>query len=778
MTTIRATPLTDPVTDASGVRLTAHDVAWLEAVAPVRVLSTDGAAASAAYEEREVSDGTLRGRAHLRLPDGTAVDVEDVWSPTALGSVRIARSVKVTEVGTAVGYRVELELESAVAAPSTDWQFFIAGALYNRNDTDGDGREDYLGTYLQEYRDDRNGHLAVLAYLPSRATAVTIARVTAPRHDTAVDSDQLSSGVVVQRTEVGSLGILAHRDDAPLAFRAGYPFAEEVSFSLDTSGRGWAAYLPIELDSAFRVEYEVRIQAAPDLTEAIWQLTRHQTEVLETRPTPLPAPMAQLAAWRFDLTQAFYRDWPREENQAEPAGYMTHFSPREGRVLGSLVEFGFTGAQSLHALTAIRRGYRDAVPLWITRARSVLDFFVRELVNEDGYADGIYDTNAKRVRYWFTGILLPFQYAEDRGDARRFLGREITDALGPIADELRELPGNYTRTMCEGFYPLLLAYEEELEHGVRQSHWLDAAERFGRFLLRTQEADGSWARGYSPAGRALTTPAAWFGANAFERSSGTVFPPEVLAALYRITGDPAYREALVRGAEYIARTFVPSVGYLGGLNDTTHIKSVKIDSVGVMFALRALRVGWEASRSPELLAAAVKTAKVLCSWLYLWDVPFPAGTLLAEGDFRTTGWAVCDVIPAGSYVDDEFLEFLGDLLSIARDAGLPELADYAHLVAHGMQQGLSVPGNMLGYAAPGIQCEGYMTAYYLAAPDSTTFSGAAAKAKGTDNDTCNGLVNAQAQYGLADVEAQFGTIDFEVIRQSLRAGELATEFTR
>jgi hypothetical protein len=98
---------------------------------------------------------------------------------------------------------------------------------------------------------------------------------------------------------------------------------------------------------------------------------------------------------------------------------------------------------------------------------------------------------------------------------------------------------------------------------------------------------------------------------------------------------------------------------------------------------------------------------------------------------------------------------------------VPEFVDISELVLNGMQYGLSIPGNMLGYAAPGIQCEGYMTSYWLSAPEETAFSGAVNKTKGDDNDTCNGLVNAQALYGLDGLRDRFATLDFAAIRKQI-----------
>jgi hypothetical protein len=316
--------------------------------------------------------------------------------------------------------------------------------------------------------------------------------------------------------------------------------------------------------------------------------------------------------------------------------------------------------------------------------------------------------------------------------------------------------------MCESIYPILLTYEKNPED---HDSWLAAGQRFGEFLLATQAQDGSWFRAYAPDGDGLTSPPAWFGSSYTERKTGTIFPIAVLTTLHRITGDERYLEAVRASADFIITTFVEPVAYAGGLNDTTHIKSVKTDSVGVMFVMRSLWKAHDATGDPRYLDAAVRAAKVLASWVFLWDVPFPPGTLLDRGGFKSTGWAVCDVIAGGGYLDNEFLEFTGDLANIAVRSGERRLLDVSELVEYGMQYALSTPDNDLGYVAPGIQCEGVMTSYWLSSPDDTAFSGAVAKFKGDDNDTCNALTNGQAAYGLYDLRESFGTDDYSEIRK-------------
>ena len=261
----------------------------------------------------------------------------------------------------------------------------------------------------------------------------------------------------MQRTDIGSTGLAPRGDQVEL--RASWPFAEEHSFSLDTAGTGWAAYAPLSVGTLVDVTYQLRLAPAPDLTEAIWRFFEHQRAVLRTsRPTP-PVTLEESVQHRQLLTQLYYRRWTKEENPREPAGYLVHFSPRRGVTLGSLIEFGFSGDQTLLAYVQLQWGYDTGRRLYRERARSVVDFFVRHCQLESGFSHGIYDPVHDRFTHWFTGILMPFQYAADEQDVRRYVGGQIAAALMPVARRLRRIEGNYLRTMCESWYPILRAYE-------------------------------------------------------------------------------------------------------------------------------------------------------------------------------------------------------------------------------------------------------------------------------------------------------------------------------
>jgi hypothetical protein len=743
---------------------------WMRVPVPFRVWFLGNGSSDGTYAAVEEKNGELLASGVVCGADGTQLTISDRWSRVDETTVEIYRDVLIQKSGKSLGIRVELETQTT--CPETDtlipWQFFVSCALYNKNDTDHDGVEDYLKTFVQDFRDDRLGNLAVLAFHSELKRYVALTRVDKPLSDTAISKQQLKERHFVQVTDIGSLG-LAPATDAPgqILLRANQPFSEEVSFCLNTNGDGWAAYHPNESGTKLTARYRLTIAPSASLTDAIWEITTRQMKALGTAPAKPNFTLEDSLQFRQALTQSYYRTWEKKSERVQPAGYAVHFSPRSGKTQGTLIEYGFCGAQTLLAYSSLKYGYAKRLPEQIERARTVIDFFVDHCQTDNGYCHGIYDVEKREFVYWFTGILLPFQYSSDQETLKRYLGSQMTRALAPVAEQLRKIKGNYLRSMCETIYSILLAYQLETKQQRTQAHWLLAGEKFGAFLLRTQATDGSWYRGYDVDANGLTQPPEWFGFSETEQKSGTIFPVQVLVELYRITNETRYLQSAEKAGAFIIRTFVDPVEYVGGLNDTTHVKSVKTDAIAVMFVMRSLLKLYEVTNKVEYLTGATKAAKILGSWVYLWNVPFPTDSLLGRSGFKSTGWAGCDVIPGGSYLDNEFLEFTGDLIRIADYTQNQELFDIAELVEYGMQSALSTPNDLLGYVAPGIQCEGIMTSYWISDPETTEFSGAVNKVKGQDNDTCNGLINGQAAYGIFDLLDHFGTTDLDAIRSRL-----------
>lgn len=733
---------------------------------PALLTTLGGAEMRIRYDEWKEEQGKYRGTALAEDEYGNEYRITDTWRVQD-SCWRIDRKAECIRYchETAVHLTSDFRCRGGAACSLDDYQFLIPGALYNKNDTDGDGRDDYLGTFCQDYKDDRNPSLSVTAFLPGEKCFVSLIRADVPKRDKTITREQIRARHFVHDTDIGSLGVspsLYYGGEVIL--RSDYPFYERNSFCLNVDGSEWKAYTEVRKGELFTVSYLIQKEEAADLTEASWKTTCLQMKRILNPEVKLPFTLEEARMYRRRMVHESFREFP--EKKGHPAGYFVHFSPREKYGAQNLLEYGFCGTQTLLSLDMLEAARENKDETYRERALKTLDFFVKNCIEESGLPNGIYNVDKEEYVYWWTGILFPFQYSRDRKELESYLGSQVVSSLMRIAEKLEKNKGNYCRSMVDSMYYLLRCYQLEKESGNEHPDWYEAVKKFCGKLLEIQNENGSWNRGYSMDGKPLTDPPQWFGTTEDEKGSGAIFPAPLLTNLYRCTGEKKYLEAAIKAVDFIYDRYVKEVRYVGGLNDTTHCKSVKIDAVGVMFAMRSMLTVYEETKEEYLLRGARDAARILASWTYLWDIPFDRDTLLGRYGFGTTGWAVCDVIPAGSYVDCEFPEFVPELLKIAEYCKDRELAVLAKIVTRGMHHGLSMPGHMYGYAMEGVQCEGYMTSLWLADTQNSSFSGAAAKNKGDDNDTCNGLVNGQALLNLDSLAHRYKTFDFdEIIRK-------------
>lgn len=728
---------------------------------PVTIQIMGGRMLKARYGNVEKDGDSFRCEANIKSTNQLEARVIDLWTPEKDG-VRLDRFLTYIGGDCAIRLHTEFECRDNRARSFDDYQFIFPGAFYNKNDTDGDGMDDYLGTFSQDYKDDRNPLLAETCYCVNTNTFFSLIRADQPKKDETVTREMIQKRHFVYDSDIGSLGFApSDRKTDEFIFRLDYPFYERNSFCLNVDGSEWSGYLELQPGEERKMSYRILMGKAQDLTAASWAATSFQMERMLDSDIRLPFTLEEAMKYRRELIFHSYREYP--DRPGNPAGFFIHFSPRKKYGNQNLLEYGFTGNQIMNCYVMLKAYEELKDEEYKTRAHNVIRFFVENCIEENGLPNGIYNIEKQEFVYWWTGVLLPFQYSDSREELENYLGDQVVDALMETAEHLKGKVGNYVRTMVEAMHYLMLCYQIEAKWGEYHEEWLNAVIKFCDVMVEIQNENGSWNRAYDMDKKPISEPVNWFGSNELERGSGSIFPIQVLSLIYDHTKEQKYCDAIQKAADFISTRYVKEVLYVGGLNDTTHKKSVKIDAVGVMYAMRSLLTAYDCIREPIYLAGARDAARILGSWTYLWDIPFCRETLLGKHGFKTTGWAGCDAIPGCSYVDDEFVEFVPDLMRIAEYCRDEKLAELGKIVTLGMHHGLSMPQNMYGYSMPGIQCEGYLTSLWLSDTEAKEFAGAVAKNKGDDNDTCNGLVAAQALYNLETLRERFGTLNFEEI---------------
>jgi len=682
--------------------------------------------------------------------------VTDTWTVDA-GSAVVERHLRAT---TDAPEAVRLLLETTVVEGRVrfeDLQLFAPPALYDLNDIDGDGVEDYLDTRHLTFRDDRLTALSVLAYDPAEHVGFALSRRDLPEFDEIPERHRGQQNLV-QRTDIGALGVEPDSSSGAVLVGA-YPFVERSrSHALTAEGREpWGAFWPVPEAGTvdLSVAYEFGAFEAPSAVDCLWELWTTRMTALSPEPVELAESLEEITRLRLEALLYYYAESPANP---EAAGFVTNCHPQDGLQLENLIQYGFTGQNVLNARHVL------AHPAWSTdpdgrrKALKVVDFFVRQAeASPLGLTHTLVDLDTGRTANWWSGLVLPLAYAED--------GQDLEALMGPIYDHMRyaieplgELDGTYLRCMAEEHWALLRAYEDELATGHEHPRWLRVAESFGRFLVAAQERDGSWRRAYGFDGEPITEPRAWFGQVDLNQKSSTATAVPFLVALHRITGGGEWLQAARRAERFAAEHFVADMKFNGGIHDSIYARAQLVDSESILFCMRASLHVWEQTGSEDVLKTAVDAARILATWIYLWDVPLPGGSTLARYGFRSTGWSACDTAGAG-YIHPYEIHAAPELAALAQAVGDDALGRVSELVLVGSSETVATPTKDWGYARLGLQEEGLLVSWWLIDDPMFDGTGFGARGKGEGNKTCLPWISAVSIDAYDEMMRRFRTTD-------------------
>lgn len=702
------------------------------------------------YGSVELDGDAVVGRVRVTTAAGE-LEVVDRWVPEGEG-VRVSRKVRSSSGVPGGAVRAVLDLDLIGSGFDLDTQVFAPPALYDLNDIDGDGLEDYLDTRELVFRDDRLTGLAVMAFAPARGLGVTLTRQDLPAHDDVPDRVR-GQQAFAQRTDIGSLGLVARNDGWGLT--AAYPFVERARcHALTVRDREpWGAFWPIEDGIELEVTYGVGVVVGATATDALWELWRGRVEHLQPRRVELPVGLERLTGLRLEALMPYYR-----QNETT-AGFVTNCHPQDGHQLGDILQYGFTGQTVLNALHVLRHAPEISDPSARSKALRAIEGFVsRASASPLGLVHTLYDFESGREASWWSGLLLPLAYADEGADLQHLMG-PVYEHMGYAIDALSgAADGTYLRCVAEEHHALLRAYAAEKETGQDHDEWLAVASAFGEFLLRAQEDDGSWRRAYTFDGAGLVEPRAWFGRAELNQKSSTATAVPFLHELHRITGDRRWLDAAVRAARFVAENFVRGLKFNGGIHDSIYARAQLVDSESILFSLRACLAASAMTGDDDLRDAAVDAARVLATWVYLWDVPLPPSSTMAGYGFRSTGWSACDTAGAG-YIHPYELHAVPDLFEAALLGEDDVLALIADLVLHGSNETVATEACDWGYARLGLQEEGLLVSWWLIDDPMFVDTGFGGRGKGEGNKTCLPWISAVGIDATDEVLHRYGTTD-------------------
>ncbi len=125
----------------------------------------------------------------------------------------------------------------------------------------------------------------------------------------------------------------------------------------------------------------------------------------------------------------------------------------------------------------------------------------------------------------------------------------------------------------------------------------------------------------------------------YPHSTAEAFLGAPLINAYHICKCEKYQDAAIKLAEhFIKRHISLDEPYWGGTLDARCE-----DKEAAAAALSAFFQCWELTGDKKFLDAAYHAAMLLLTYLQLWDIAMPPGSILAEKGFRSTGWSAVSV---------------------------------------------------------------------------------------------------------------------------------------
>ena len=266
----------------------------------------------------------------------------------------------------------------------------------------------------------------------------------------------------------------------------------------------------------------------------------------------------------------------------------------------------------------------------------------------------------------------------------------------PWTGEHQEWLAPWLRNATEDMRVLMRAYRRERALGRQHPEWFNWVKTYVDWLILQQREDGSFPRRWKP------------GSNEVAEPTGTTSycPVPLLVMMTEETGDPKYKQAAIRAAEYIWTNYGTRGLFVGGASDNPNIT----DKEAGMLSMEAFLSLYESTKEPKWLERAKAAADYTESWIWIWNLPMPVDADDAHLHWKkgvpTVGVQGITARVAGSV--DEYLDWAvpsyAKLYKYTKDQ---HYLDVARVLLHDTKSMVALPGRQYDMKGIGWQQEGW-----------------------------------------------------------------------
>ena len=350
------------------------------------------------------------------------------------GALVLTREVLVTRPDRFSGVRTDIYLRTdrGTAVGPHDLEYLAGSAFYRHLDPDRDGVPDTHSTFSMAWCEDKLPVPAVMYWDPRKRRSMALARADLPDRDPDILPNlRRGERFFVADTRMGSVGFAPVAEGAPgMALRAHFPSYEgPQSFSIDRSGSPWGRFVEARPGARFTVSWLLRVAAAESFPAACWDLYTYLLRFYHTTPPALSYSFEEANACRIDVLNRSYREWDEPDGE-RGAAYVVNCHPEDGITLDEVVEYGFTGPHRSPTRTRTSATRRRRVTRRCARVPArVIDFYVRRVIQPNGFAFGVYRIPQHEFVCWWSGITLPCAFSSSQAELATHLSEEMAADL-------------------------------------------------------------------------------------------------------------------------------------------------------------------------------------------------------------------------------------------------------------------------------------------------------------------------------------------------------------
>ncbi len=264
----------------------------------------------------------------------------------------------------------------------------------------------------------------------------------------------------------------------------------------------------------------------------------------------------------------------------------------------------------------------------------------------------------------------------------------------PWTGERKEWLAPWLRNATDGMLVLVKAYRRERALGRIHPSWFSWVKSYADWLILQQRTDGSFPRRWKA------------GSSVVAESTGTTSycAEPLLVQMTEVTGNPKYKQAAVRAADYVWEHWGKRGLYVGGASDNPNIT----DKEAGMLSMEAFLSLYKSTKKIKWLQYAKAAADYTESWIWIWNLPMPVDADNAQLHWKkgvpTVGLQGITARVAGGV--DEYLDWATssytELYLYTKDS---HYLDVARVLLHDTKSMVATPGHLHGLKGVGWQQE-------------------------------------------------------------------------